>query len=234
MGVTELARHLGLAKSTVHRLLATLLSEGFVRQLEDGRYTLGFTLWELGSRMVGRLQLREVAHPIMEELRNKTSETVHLSILDGTDVLYIDRFESESTMILFRRIGFRMPAHATSSGKAILAFSPPSVVEQVLATGLKKVGPRTLTKKSDFLETLEQIRIEGCVVSIEESEAGASSVGAPVFDYRKAVSGAVSVAGPTQRFPKSTVGRIKRQVRKAANDISRALGYPLAVRAVHD
>ena len=234
LGVTELARRLGLAKSTVHRTLATLAGDGFVRQLDDGRYTLGYALWELGSRMVGQLQLREVAHPVLEELRNKTNETVHLSILDGTDVLYIDRFESEATLTLFRRLGFRMPAHATSSGKAILAFSGEAVVERVLNTGLARVAPGTITKKRDFVEALEQIRELGYVVSIDESEEGVASVGAPVFDFEDKVAGAVSVAGPSQRLPMAVIEKVKRMVRKAANDISRGLGNPRVIRVVHD
>ncbi|MEO1232935.1 MAG: IclR family transcriptional regulator [Myxococcota bacterium] len=235
LGVTELASHLGLAKSTCHRLLKTLATDGFVRQLEDGRYTLGLALWELGSRVVGRLELREVAHPLLENLRNETGETVHLALLDGADVVYIDRFESQSTLTLFRRIGFRAPAHVTSSGKAILAFSPPEVVERVLEAGLRRVGPGSITSKKKLLSVLETIRAEGSVVSVEESEAGVASVGAPLFDHRGSVTGSISVAGPTQRLSEGKLPSLKRQVRMTAQEISRGLGYPTpAVRAVHD
>lgn len=235
LGVTELASRLGLAKSTCHRLLSTLAANGFVQQLEDGRYALGLALWELGSRVVGRLELREVAHPILESLRNDTGETVHLALLDGDAVVYIDRFESESTLTLFRRIGFRAPVHVTSSGKAILAYSPPEVVERVLSAGLKRVGPGSITNKKKLLAALEEIRAMGCVVSIEESETGVASVGAPVFDHLGGVVGSISVAGPTQRISKGKLPTLKRQVRLAAQKISRGLGHPgTAVRAVHD
>lgn len=235
VGVTELAGRLGLAKSTCHRLLSTLAADGFVRQLEDGRYSLGLTLWELGSRVVGRLELREVAHPILEKLRNETGETVHLALLDGDAVVYIDRFESQSTLTLFRRIGFRAPAHVTSSGKAILAYSPPEVVDRVVDAGLRKVGPGSITSRRKLLAALEEARNEGCVVSTEESEAGVASVGAPVFDHRGGVVGSISVAGPTQRLSKGKLPSLKREVRMAAQEISRGLGHPLtAVRAVHD
>jgi len=232
LGVTELAKLLGIAKSTTHRLLTTLAGENFVRKLDNGRYSLGFALWELGSRMVGGLELRDVAHQVLEELRNATGETVHLAVLDGTQVVYIDRFESEATVVLFRRIGLRMPAHATSSGKAILAFSPPEVVTAVIDAGLAKLGPGTLTTKRAFLDALDQIRTAGYVVSIEESERGVGSVGAPVFDHRGEVVGAVSVAGPLQRFPESAIPQLVRRVRKASNDISRNLGHSKSIKAV--
>ena len=232
VGVTDLSKKLGCAKSTTHRLLATLASRGFVRQLDDGRYALGYALWELGSRMVGRLSLREIAHPILEGLRNKTGETVHLAILDGADVLYIDRFESQATLTLFRRLGHRMPAHATSTGKAILAFSTPEVVDRVLAVRMKRLAPNTITNKKALLKRLEEIAVDGLVVSVEESERAVASVGAPIFDFQSQVVAAVSIAGPAQRFPASAVELFKRHVRKAANDISKGLGYPAAMRAL--
>lgn len=235
LGVTELASRLKMAKSTCHRLLNTLADDGFVRKLEDGRYALGLALWELGSRVVGRLELREVAHPILEDLRNSTGETIHLALLDGDSVVYIDRFESKATLTLFRRIGFRAPVHVTSSGKAILAYSPPEVVERILNAGLRKVGPGSITSKKKLLAALEEIRQEGCVVSVEESEAGVASVGAPVFDHSGRVVGSISVAGPTQRIGDGKLPSLKRQVRLAAQKISRGLGYPItSVRAVHD
>ncbi|MEQ9499826.1 MAG: IclR family transcriptional regulator [Deltaproteobacteria bacterium] len=234
IGVTELAGRLGLAKSTAHRLLATLMADGFVRQLEDGRYALGLALWELGSRAVGRLEFREVAHPILEALRNETGETIHLALLDGCDVVYVDRFESQATLTMFRRIGFRMPAHATSSGKAILAFSSPDVVDRIVAGGLRKLGPQTLTSKKKLITALAQIRADGYVYSRDESEAGVASIGAPIFDHRRDVAGALSMAAPNQRLPEDKVSSLARKVRKAADDISRGLGYPLAPRAVHD
>lgn len=226
LGVTELARRLGIAKSTVHRLLGTLASEGFVRKLDDNRYALGIALWELGSQMVSGLELRDVAHPFLEELRNATGETVHLAILDGHEVVYIDRLESPAGLILFRRIGYRMPAHATSSGKAILAFSPPEVVERVIEAGLRKVAPGTITSRKQLLAKLDEIRAQGFVVSVEESERAAASIGAPVFDHREVV-GAISVAGPSQRLPPETLAKYSRLVLQASRRISTALGYPM-------
>lgn len=228
LGVSELARRLGISKSSAHRLVTTLASEGFLAQTDDGRYRLGIRLYELGTLVVTGLELREVAHPILERLRNETNETVHLAVLDGIEVVYLERFESQATLRLFSRIGRRMPAHATSSGKAILAFSPPEVVKEVIAGGLKRVAPRTIASRSGLLHALEQIRERGYSVSLEESEVGVSSVGAPVFGHDGDVVAAISVAGPTQRVTESALPRIASKVVRAADAISRGMGYRVA------
>ena len=230
LGVSTLARRLGIAKSTTHRLLTTLVAEGFVQHSPGGQYRLGFTLWELGSLMVHDLDLREVARPVMEQLRNQTGETVQLAILDETDVVYIDRFEAPATLPFFRRLGHRMPAHATSSGKAILAFAPLSVVEHVMKQGLRRLTPETITRREDFLGRLEQVRRRGWAVSVEESRPGVVSAGAPVFDRQGLAVGAISVAGPLMRMPSSVLERTARRVRQAANQISRRLGYATSLR----
>lgn len=229
-GVSDLARRLGIAKSTAHRLLNLLVEEGFARRTTAGRYGLGFALWELGSRMIAGLDLRQVAHPTLEWLRNRTQEAVHLAVLDRTEVVYIDRFESPATLQLFRRIGYRMPAHATSSGKAILAFSPPRVVAAVLAAGLTRLTPKTITSKKALLAELARIRARGYVTTFDESEIGVSSVGAPVLGQGGQPVGAISVAGPSPRLPRARIASIARLVQQAATEISNNMGH-LAVPA---
>ena len=226
IGVSEFARRLSMNKSTVHRTLQTLLEEGFVRRTDDGRYALGLKVWEIGSRMVSGLQLRETAHPIMEQLRNDTGETVPLSVLDGAEVVYLHRLESRAGLTLFRRLGFRMPAHTTSSGKVILAFSPPEAVDFVIESGLHPLAPETITDPDTFRAALEDIRQRGYVRSANESEAGAVSVGAPIFDHRKQVIGALSVVGPAQRFTAMAVRQFIQQVLHAAGSISVGMGFP--------
>lgn len=225
LGVTELAKRMDLGKSTVHRLLTTLASEGFVQQEDNGRYALGITLWVLGSRMVSGLELREVAHPVLERLRDATGETVHFGVLDGSEVVYLDRVESQASVRLFRKVGIRMPAHTTSTGKCILAFCPPELVNAVIAKGLHQLGPGTLTSGTALKKALRQITDQGYVISLEESDAGVASIGAPVFDHMGKVLGAVSAAGPLQRFPEADVPRIVSQVREAADEISRDMGH---------
>jgi DNA-binding IclR family transcriptional regulator len=225
LGVSDLARRLGLGKSTVHRMLTTLLHEGFVAKTPDDRYRLGFKLYELGQQVVNGLELREVAHPFLEELRNESKETTHLAVLDGTEVIYLERIESPSTLRLFGRVGRRMPAHTTSSGKVILAYLPPEATDAVIATGLRRLGPRTITTRAMFVKALEDVRAQGYAVSMEESEAGVTSVGAPVFGHDGSVIAAVSVAGPSLRMNRESVPRYVRMVRHTAAAISHGMGY---------
>ena len=228
LGVSELARRLGTGKSTVHRMLRTLQAEGFVAKTNDDRYRLGFKLYELGQLVVHTTELRAVAHGILERLRNESAETAHLAVLDGTEVVYLERFESQATLRLFGRVGRRMPAHTTSSGKAMLAFAAPDVVDAVVQTGLRRLGPRTITSRPVFLQALAEVHEHGVSVSFEESESGVASVGAPVLGHDGTVIAAVSVAGPSLRMTREAMPRFTRMVLRAAADISAGMGYRVA------
>lgn len=225
LGVSELARRLGIGKSTAHRMLTTLAADGFIIQTSDGRYRLGMKLWELGNQVVHGLELREVAHGSVEALRQRTGEAVHIGVLDGTDVVYVDRFESESTQRLFTRLGTRMPAHATSSGKVLLAFGPQQHVERVCAGGLVRLTARTITTRGGLHSALDRVRTQGYAESIEEAEKGVTSVGAPVFDFQGQVIAGLSVAGPSTRLTRERLPEIGVQVRRTAADISSLMGH---------
>jgi DNA-binding IclR family transcriptional regulator len=225
LGVSELARRLGTGKSTVHRMLTTLVAEGFVMKTPDDRYRLGFKLYELGQLVVHTTQLRDVAHPFLEDLRNESAEAAQISVLDGIEVVYVERFESPSTLRLFGRIGRRMPAHATSSGKCLLAHAPSEVVDAVIANGLRRLAPRTITTGAVLQQALAETRERGYAVSFEESEIGVASVGAPVFGHDGKAVAAISVAGPSLRMTLDAMPRYTRLVTRAAGRISAALGY---------
>jgi IclR family transcriptional regulator, KDG regulon repressor len=225
LGVSELARKLGIGKSTAHRALSTLLEAGYVSKTPDGRYRLGLKLHELGQLVVSGLRLHEVAIPPLERLRQASSETVHLAVLDGTDVVYIDRFESEGLSPMLKRVGRRMPAHVTSSGKCLVAFGDERVVEAVLDHGLRRLAAHTITSKPVFLDVLANVRSDGYAVSVEESEPGVASVGAPVFGRDGTCIAAVSMVGPVLRMRDDYLTRSIRQVRRCALEISRGMGH---------
>lgn len=232
LSVTELALRLGLAKSTVHRLLSTLARGGLVAQNpRSSRYRLGLRLYELGNMAVSGLELREEALDEIEALRNATGETVHVGVRDGCDVVYIERRESNYTLRLFSHIGRRQPVHATSTGKAILAFEPEAVVEQVFAAGLRPLTPHTITRPEALRQCLREIRERGYVVSVEEAELGVASVGAPIRDHSGQVIGAISVAGPVQRLNPQSIPHVVRLVRERADLISTRMGYRTARRS---
>jgi IclR family transcriptional regulator, KDG regulon repressor len=216
LGVSELARRLDLGKSTVHRILTTLVDDGFVERTDDDRYQLSFKLYEIGQQVAASSDLRERAHPSLERLRNESGETAHLAVLAGTDVVYVDRLESPHMLHLLTRVGRRRAAHATSSGKCLLAFGAPADVEQVVAGGLPRLGPRTITSAALLRRTLKDVRIRGYAASVEESAPGVASVAAPIFDAAGECIAAMSVAGPITRMPPDQLDRFARLVLAAA------------------
>lgn len=225
LGVSELARQLGMGKSSVHRILSTLAEQGFVVKTADDRYRLGLKLHALGQLVVNTLELRTVAHGPLEKLRNDCGETVHVAVLEGSDAMYVHRIESQATLRTFSRVGRRVPAHTTSSGKVLLAFGEPSAIDAVLATGLPRVGPRSITTERGLREVLARIRRDGYAVSVEENERGVASIGAPVFGHDGTCIAAVSMAGPTLRMTPEQLPRLVQRVRRCALEVSQGMGF---------
>ena len=201
LGVSELARRLGLGKSTVHRILATLQADGYVERTPDERYRLSIKMYEIGLQVAASSELRQLVHPALERLRNESGETAHLAVLSGTDVVYLDRLESPHMIRLLTQVGRRRAAHATSSGKVLLAFGAPADLERVLAGGLPRLGPRTITTPAMLERALAEVQARGYAVSVEESARGVSSVAAPIYDGGGECVAAMSVAGPITRMP---------------------------------
>jgi DNA-binding IclR family transcriptional regulator len=220
LGVSELSRRLGMGKSTVHRILTTLLADGFVEKTRDERYRLSIKVYEIGQQVAASIELRQLVHPALERLRNESGETAHVAVLSGTDVVYVDRLESPHMLRLLTRVGRRRAAHATSSGKCLLAFGAPATVAAVVATGLPRLGPRTITSKSMLEKRLAEVRRKGYAVSVDEAAPGVASVAAPIFDASGECIAAVSVAGPVTRMPPERLDQISRIVLAAAATVS--------------
>lgn len=144
LGVNELTRRTGIPKATVSRLVKEMEGVGFLER-RGVKVVLGLRLFELGERASRRRSVREVALPFLADLREATRQTVHLAILDGTEVVYVEILPGRDAPWLPSGVGSRLPAHATGVGKALLAGSPPQMIAEVLAAGLVQVGPRTIT-----------------------------------------------------------------------------------------
>lgn len=219
LGVSELARRLGIGKSTVHRILTTLVADGYVERTHDERYRLSIKMYEIGQQVAASIELRELVHPALERLRNESGETAHVGVLSGTDVVYVDRLESPHMIRWLTRVGRRRGAHATSTGKCLLAFGPPADVARVVAGGLPKLGPRTITSRSMLERALAKIRVDGYAVSVDEAVPGVVSVAAPLFDGAGDCIAAMSVAGPVSRMPPEKVEHVVRLVVRAAASV---------------
>ncbi len=226
-GVTVFARELGLPKSTVHRLLSALETAGVVTRTPDARYRLGLKLWELGCAAVRELSVRDAARPIMEDLMRRTGETVHLSVWDQGDVVYIDKVDSPHPIRLHSTIGGRAPAHAIASGLAFLAFQDGATQAELSDAGLRRFTERTITAPGRLRRRLEEIRRDGFAVSIGAWHPGSAGVAAPIRSHTGSVVAVLSVAGPAERIVRC-VPELARRVRAAARQISQALGDPTA------
>jgi IclR family transcriptional regulator, KDG regulon repressor len=226
LGVSELARRLGLATSTVHRMLATLAAEKLVERTAGG-YRLGLAVFDLGASVAPRLDLHEAALPVMATLRASTGETVQLAVLDGLESVYVDRLESPHTVRIFARVGTRLPAPTTSTGKVLLAALPPDELDTRLRTWTpRRITPYTIVDEPTLRTRLREIAARGWAENREESRIGVVSVGAPVRGGDHTVIAALSVAAPTDRAGPAPLRRIRAAVIEAAGVVGRRLGAP--------
>lgn len=218
MGVSEIARRAHIAKSTAFRLLAHLEEAGFVERVGTD-YRLGWRLFELGNgvRHCQPRGLRDVAAPYLGDLFARTQVVVQLAVLDGTDVMYLDKVYGPGSPKTPSIVGGRVPATCTALGKAILAFSDRETVEGVLRGGLIRRTRYSIAEPGRLAQQLRQVRVEGVAYDREESALGLVCVAAPIVVNGRAEA-AVSVSGPATRFDVDAVAGL---VRRAAVQISR-------------
>jgi IclR family KDG regulon transcriptional repressor len=226
IGISALARRLGIAKSTAHRLAITLVAEGLLEQdRENGKYQLGIALFRLGALVRRRMNVSNEARPYLYDLRRKIDETVHLAILDGTEIMYVYNLESTQAIRMRSDIGVRKPAYCTAEGQAILAYRPADIIDQVIGAGLVARTPKTITSPEKFRKALALVRQRGCAVEDEESEPGMVCIAAPIRDDSGAVAAAVGIAGPLTRLSRKSVAAVIPHVIATADLISVRLGY---------
>ncbi|WP_246618475.1 IclR family transcriptional regulator [Streptomyces javensis] len=207
--LTDLAKGLGLSKSTVLRLLAPLRELRLVDQdAENGRYRLGPQNAFLGQVYLERLDFREAAAPHLHELVESIGETVHLVVFDPPEIVYIDKVESPQPVRMHSRIGSRQPAYCTAVGKAFLAHSSDALVDQVIARGMPPRTPATITTAERLHAELTAVRERGYAIDDVENEEEIRCVAAPVFDHSGAVATAISVSGPASRVTRGRVTEI--------------------------
>lgn len=225
-GVRELAAELGMGKSSVQRILATLASEGLVRKNEEtGKYELGLSVLELSSIVLAHIDLHNEALPIIKSLAAKCKETSHLAVLDHFQVVYLSKAESEDSVKIASHTGFHNHLHCTSSGKLLLAFGEPYLAETVLQHELIRFTPYTITEPNAFRAELTGIRNRGYSFSIGEFRAGVTSVSAPVRDHTGKVIAAINLVGPGSRISNQRIQYFANELIRAGELISERLGY---------
>jgi IclR family KDG regulon transcriptional repressor len=226
LGVSELSRRLGLGKSTVHRLLTTLAAERLIEvNPQSGRYRLGIKLYELGM-VSTNLDLHEAVAMYIDDVRARTGETVQVGILDGLEVVYIERRESLRTLRHMVQLGHRNHAHCASCGKVLLAALPETELDRLLADApLPARTPASITDPQRLRTELALIRERGYAENVGESAPSTASVAAPIHDHEGRVIAAISVMGPVSRMGEETRRRYATLLLDAASLISAQLGY---------
>lgn len=222
--LSEASDELGVAPSTAHRLLAMLAFHGFVRPDGDrSGYVAGPALAEIGRAALREADLRRLARPVVEDLAARTGETVHLAVLDGRLVRYLDAVESARALRVAARTGRALPAHCTAAGKALLAALTPRQVSALLAGGdLEAATARSITAPGVLARHLAKARRAGHAVNVEESEEAVAAVAAAVRDHGRALA-ALSVAGPVWRMDAARREVVAGEVRAAAGRLEQAL-----------
>ncbi len=226
-GLTDLSQTANLNKTTTYRLLTALESEGLIkRDLNSDVYRLGPFAITLGSRALRANDLRAICQPELKKLASLAKETASLELLTGTEIFILDEVTADRVISGGQDIGSRWPAHATSTGKAMLATLPDEQLAELLPGMLTAVTPHTITAPDKLRQELAQIRTRGYAIADEELEIGLVAVAAPVLNYDKEAIAAISLAAPKVRLNADRIAHLGQQVQAAARRISEQLGFP--------
>lgn len=224
MSLTEIAISMHIHKSTVHRSLMVLERIALIERTIDNRFRLGMRLHELGNRAVQQMDLRTRIRPYSHRLSTQLGETVHLGVLQGPQVVYLDKAEPGRHICLSSKTGSTNPVYCTSLGKAMLAFLPEDAAEEIIdQIRFVRYTPKTVSSCDEFRRMLERVRKRGFAVDDEEIETGVRCVGAPIFDENNMPVAALSMSGPTARVRAANAPLIAERLVRCCEEISASL-----------
>lgn len=224
--LSEIALMLDLNKSTVHGILNTLKYHGFIDQDEiSQKYRLGTRFIIYSDLVVNSMDVINISYPVLEKVCEKIEETVHIAMLDGCDIVYIEKKECNKSIKTSTKIGARVPAYFTADGKIILCYLEKDKLKEILPRNLKKLTPNTITDKQQLMEVLSEMRENGYAVDYEETVQGLVCVAAPIMDYTGSVRYSLSATVPAVRMTEDKINEYIEILKKAANEISCRIGY---------
>jgi IclR family acetate operon transcriptional repressor len=221
----DIARELGLPKSSTHMTLEFLAARGYVSRDQKGGHRIGLKLFELGARALQALDIRHIAKPHLEALSVRTGLTSHLAVLDGYEVVYLDRVDGPGLVRFDTYVGKRSSVNLTAVGKAIVAYLPESRLDEILRVAFRRGTARAPALPFDFKNQLRGFRELGYMVEDEEEVQGVYCVAAPLHDVTGTVVGSVGVIGLKSNLPADGFERLGVEVRQAATEVSAQLGY---------
>jgi len=223
-GVSDLAKELELGRSNMHRTLRTLVEAGLVAQDEEsGLYACTLKLFELGSAIPVRSDVAGLADPIMAALSDVTGETVHLSALDGGDVIYLHKIDSTHPVRAYTKVGGRAPAYCVATGKALLAWQPDTYLDRYEGA-LNPFTQQTLSDLGALREELSEVRRQGFAVNRGEWRDSVCGVAAPVFGVGGRPVAAIGLSGPDSRLTTERLDDFARQITAAARELTQKMG----------
>lgn len=226
-GVSEIAEEMGVHKSTVSRLVGSLVNRELVRQnSERGKYQLGFGILRLASSIPGRLSIVQQAREVLESLAEQFKETVNLAVLRSGYAVNVDQAMGPSTLATYDWVGSLTPLHATSSGKVLLAALPTDERDNILKSiGLPARTPKTITNRAQLEKQLLDVSRQGYAVVHEEYEIGLTAIAVPIYNHQGNVIASVSISGPAFRFAPDDDPALIEHLRDAGLKISAKMGY---------
>jgi DNA-binding IclR family transcriptional regulator len=219
--LTELSRRSGLPLTTTHRLAAELVAGGALERV-DGRYRIGLRLWEIASLAPRGLGLRDAAMPFLEDVYAATRQNVQLAVLDGTEVVYLERLAPRNAVSVLTRVGGRLPVHATAVGRVLLAHGPRELQEEVLSRPLQRFTTETETDPDELRRVLADVRHTGVAITVRQIELVSLSVAAPVRGPGGEVAAAVSVVAPVEAGAQPYVPVVVAAARAISRAVARA------------
>lgn len=229
MGLNELSKSVGLSKSTVHRLLSTLMHRGYViQEVPSSKYRLTLQFLEIGNSTLKDMDIVELSKPYIEELAKQTGEVVHLVLVEDTEIVYIDKIETTSAIRMHSYIGKRIPLYSSAVGKTYLSNMDSVDFDQLwekLEPSLVQFTPHTIMTKKAMLAELSQVSSDGYAIDNEENEEGVLCVAAPILDRNNVVRYAISVSTPKIRCSEDRIETFGKLVRETAQAISKNLGH---------
>lgn len=225
--ITDISDRIGLHKSTVHSLLKTLQVRGYIAQNpENGKYKLGMKLFERGNFVIQGLDIRTIAKSYLVDLSTKTGQTTHLVILDGKEGVYIDKVEGPMAVVLYSRIGRRIPLHSSAVGKVLIAYKSRSDLQQILEGYVyNRQTEKTISGENEFLEELEKVRNVGYAIDNQENEPGVRCVAVPIRDHSGQVIAAISMSTLISRVNDEELEQFIALLKQASGELSSQMGY---------
>lgn len=225
IGVSQLGRDLKLNKSTVYRLVDTLVRHGYAQQdSETGRYALTVKMWEIGLGAMRGMSLRQTARPVLEREAARSGEATLLGIVQGHEALIIDKADSLHPLQIVSRLGSRVSLTSSSLGRALLAFQPAELIETMMRT-FAPPTPHGIQDAAALAVALAEVRANGVALSADEWQVGVAGVAAPIRDGQGHVAGALCITGPSSRLGRARMKELAAQCRDAAAEISALLGH---------